>query len=210
MSKLANELLQAAQEREQRRAEQWDAVRQWEASLTTRRPPAPEAPAVPAQAPASDPAVIDRWEQELRQCQARMMELERAVSDGQAQLDSLQAAAATKTQSIAKLQEELQGLRQQVDSALQAHARVAQERLVWAHRLEALRECQGLAHTVRLAEEEWRGAQQAAARLADAHAKLAEELTSSQRRSAELQGVLEQSRARLGQALARASAQGAS
>ena len=200
MSKMTNDLSLAAQEREQRQTEQWNEVRRWEANLTTRAPAAPDAPA-PAQAPK---ATADAWQQAFDKCQAQMLELERLVSASQLRLDTVQGQVASKTQALAQMQRELDAARQDATAASADRAAAAQRLQVVSRRLEALRECQHLAQALRMSEEQLHGARQMTDRLAEAHAKLADEMAASRKRSEDLQTLVDQSRSRLGQALTRA------
>ncbi len=148
-------------------------------------------------------APAEAWNDAIQRCQARLLDCERRAARHSWDQKFLQAQVALQGQMIAEGQKQLDALRQQLSTASQAASTVEAERAAHMRWLSALRECQTLSHSTRMAELELQATGQMVTRITQSQQRLEDERAQYHKRSEELQKSVNTLRFQLGQALAR-------
>ena len=162
MSKVATALQKAEEERDAQLASTsqdqhvlWEEVRRVESSLaswkarTTVTPPA-----VPASNATAKMIPQELLTQAIDRCQAELLNCEQLAAAHVRTHMSLQAQVTAQEQFIAKTEEQLKTLRGHVSRLANETQSIETNKQACLARLTSLRECQVLAHKVRMAEAE--------------------------------------------------------
>lgn len=229
MSKIANELKAAEQQRQEHAAHQPTMLSEdpqrsrVPAGEPSRLAPAAQASAVPgtttselSASPTSgvagpQPAAIklstftahppESWEQAIELVKQKLAAYEQDVARREAERMRLKAQLVASEQLLTHIEQERQRLQQRQEDTdkLSSSMQVAQE--AWRRQLEALRECQLLSHAVQMAEQELQANAALIARVSQSQQLVTEELERYRQRGEMHQKHLEQLRFQLAQAL---------
>lgn len=147
-------------------------------------------------------AAVETWEQALEVVKRRLAESEEQAARHAADETRYKAQLAAGEQLIARVQQEQQDARQQLEQSQRSAAASAGTKAVCLRQLEALRDCQVLAHACRVTERELDTSTMMVSQATQTQARASAELTHHREREEALRQHIEQLRYQLAKALA--------
>lgn len=150
-------------------------------------------------------AAVETWEQALEVVKRRLAESEEQAARHAADETRHKAQLAAGEQVLARVQQEQQDTRQQLEQSQRAAAAAAGTKAVCLRQLEALRDCQVLAHACRATERELSTSIMMVSQATQTQARASAELAHHREREEALRQQVEQLRFQLAKALASTS-----
>ncbi len=141
------------------------------------------------------------WEQTLTSVQRELEDAEQDAARCAQEQGRLKAEISACDHTIATLTQQRETLHQQVARSIEAAATLEATTASWRRKLEALRECQVLSHTLRRTEQDLLANTALVAHVTQAQQQVAEELAQHRQRGEALQRQVQELRFRLAQAL---------
>ncbi len=144
----------------------------------------------------------ESWEKTMALVKQQLLQHEEQMNQYKDQAESLNARLTESDGLIAKLEQDRQAMRQQMEQISQTIASNEKSRALWVRQLDALKECEQLSQACRAAEQELKDAEGMVEKIAESRRQIEQELVHYQRRGEALRQGIGQLKFRLGQALA--------